>query len=99
MAVNLHGDSWVGVTELLADVEYIGTIAEELRGEGVPEVVKPDVPKTRLAKHPLKVASFYVVEISETPTMVRKDPLRDFISTLFHRLFLHLAAKVAQGFY
>ncbi len=51
MAVNLHGDLWVGVPELLADVEDIRPIAEELRSEGVPEIVKPDVPKTRLAEH------------------------------------------------
>ena len=99
MAVNLHGDPWVGVPELLADVEYIRPIADKLRSEGVPQVVEPNVPDTRLAEYPLKIAPFYVVHICETPTTVRKDPLRDFISTLFQRLFLHLAAKVAQGFY
>ena len=57
MAVNLHGDLRVCMTELLADVENVRPIEEELRSEDVPQVLKPDVPKARLAQHPLEVAS------------------------------------------
>jgi hypothetical protein len=36
------------MTELLVDVEYIRPIAEKLRSEGVPEVVKPENPNPML---------------------------------------------------
>jgi len=98
MAVNFHRDSWVCVAELLANIQDIRPIAEELRSEGVSQIVKPDVPKARLAQYPLEVPLLHVVHICEIPTMVRKDPFREFIPALFHCLFLHLAAKVAQGF-
>ena len=54
MAVNSHGDSWVCMTQLLADVKNVRPIAQELAGERVSQIVKPDIPKASLAKHSLK---------------------------------------------
>ncbi len=58
MTVNLHGDLRVCMAELLADVEYVRTIAEKLRSKSVPQIVKPDVPETGLAKYSLEVTPF-----------------------------------------
>ncbi len=69
MAVNLHGDLWVRMTKLLADVEDVSPIAQELRSEGVSQIVEPDVPKTRLTKNPLEVIPLHI-----TYLVVPKDP-------------------------
>ncbi len=98
MGVNSHGDLWVCMTKLLADVEDIRPIAQELACERVPEVVEPDVPQASLVEYPLEVIPLRVSHIQETAPRVGEHPYRDFIPALSHRLFLHLPAKVAQCF-
>ncbi len=95
MAVNPHGDLWVCMTKLVADVEDVRPIAQELACERA--ILKSDVSKTRLAQNSLEVTSLHVVHIQETALAVGEHPLRDFILTLFHRLFLYPPAKVAQA--
>jgi len=84
MAVNLHGDLWVCMTELLGDVEDVRPIAEELRSEGVSQVVKSDRTKARLTEHFLECAVLYLMDVYRLPLLVCKHPLGRLVVSFSH---------------
>ena len=43
MGIDLHGDIWVGVAQLVANVGYGCALGQEQTGEGVAQVMKADM--------------------------------------------------------
>ena len=86
------------MAELLADVQDVRPLRQELRSERMPQIMKPDRTKPCLFKHPLEIPGLHVLDVDETPQAVSKDPVRDFIPTLFQCLLLILFTEVPQGF-
>ncbi len=81
--VDLHGDSWVGMAELLADVEDVCSIRQELRGERVASVMEPDGTKPCLLKHLLEIPGLHAIDVCEATRAASEDPLRDFVLPFF----------------
>ena len=98
LRVDLHGDSWVGMAELLANVEDVGSLGQELACESVPQIMEPDRAKICLLQHPLEIPGLHVVNVYEATRAVGEDPRRDFVLPVFQSLLLPLFTQVPQGF-
>ena len=70
LRVDLHGNSWVGMAELLANVEDVGSLGQELACESVPQIMESDRAKLCLLQHPLEIPGLHVIDVYEATRAV-----------------------------
>ncbi len=98
MGIDLHGDIWVSVTQLVANVGYGCTLGQKQAGEGVAQIVESNMSKAGFLESPLKALPLVgTIQIWFTIPGA-KNPFRAIRISCFHCLFQTMLSEDGEGF-
>ncbi len=98
MGIDLHGDIWVGVAQLVANVGYGCALRQEQAGEGMPQIMESNISKTGILEIPFKSPELVgTIQIWFTIPGA-KNPFRAIRISCLHRLFQTMLSEAGEDF-